>query len=110
MREIVWVHIGQTGIQIGQQFWELMMKEHGIGMDGKIEEGNGRGDPYVMFDEDEEGLFVPRALFMDTDYMTIEELMKTYLGQLLKPEQLIYGKEVANNFFKRTLYCRKRNN
>ena len=43
MSEIVWIHIGQTGIQIGQKFWELIMKEHGIGRDGRVEEkGSGK--------------------------------------------------------------------
>ena len=96
MSEIIWVHIGQTGIQIGLQFWDLIMAEHGVGYDGHLQYP--KGNPHVMFDEDENGLFIPRAVFIDTDDIAIEEAMKSDLGQLMKPDQFVYGKEPANNF------------
>jgi Tubulin/FtsZ family, GTPase domain len=34
MREIISIHIGQAGIQVGNSCWELYCLEHGIQPDG----------------------------------------------------------------------------
>jgi tubulin alpha len=34
MREIISIHIGQAGIQVGNACWELYCLEHGIQPDG----------------------------------------------------------------------------
>lgn len=39
MREIISIHIGQAGIQLGNACWELFCIEHGIQPDGRILEG-----------------------------------------------------------------------
>lgn len=36
MREIISVHIGQAGIQVGNSCWELYCLEHGIQPDGMM--------------------------------------------------------------------------
>ena len=36
MREIISLHVGQAGIQVGNSCWELYTLEHGIGNDGKL--------------------------------------------------------------------------
>ena len=72
MEEFVWLHIGQAGIQIGVQFWNRMMKEHAIGTDGKSTEDGLIGNVSSLFDENEKGQFIPRAVFVDTDSMAIE--------------------------------------
>ena len=79
------------------------MREHGIATDGKPSEHGLRGNVEQMFDENEDGQFIPRAVFVDTEDMPIEELMKTDLGQLIDLDQLIYGKESAA-FFSRGKY------
>ena len=98
MGEFIWMHFGQAGIQIGVQFWNRMMKEHAIGTDGKPTEFGPRGNVNSLFYESENGKFIPRALFIDTDSMAIEETMKTNIGQLLDVEQFINGKEAAVNY------------
>ena len=72
------------------------MAEHGVGYDGHLL--NAKGNPHVMFEEDDDGLFIPRAVFIDTDDIAIEEAMKSDLGQLMKPDQFVYGKEPAINY------------
>lgn len=37
MREIVSIHIGQAGIQVGNACWELYCLEHGIQNDGFLQ-------------------------------------------------------------------------
>lgn len=41
MREVISIHVGQAGIQIGNACWELYCLEHGISPDGSV---------YVPFD------------------------------------------------------------
>jgi tubulin alpha len=36
MREIISIHIGQAGIQVGNACWELYCLEHGIQQDGTM--------------------------------------------------------------------------
>ena len=36
MREVVSIHIGQAGIQVGNACWELYCLEHGIQPDGQV--------------------------------------------------------------------------
>lgn len=36
MREIISIHIGQAGIQVGNSCWELYCLEHGIQPDGQM--------------------------------------------------------------------------
>lgn len=36
MREIISIHIGQAGIQVGNACWELYCLEHGIHPDGMM--------------------------------------------------------------------------
>ncbi|KAH0467628.1 hypothetical protein IEQ34_002661 [Dendrobium chrysotoxum] len=43
MREIISIHIGQAGIQVGNSCWELYCLEHGIQPDGMMPRGLGFG-------------------------------------------------------------------
>ena len=76
------------------------MKEHAIGTDGRPIEDKPRGNVSSLFDENEKGQFIPRAIFVDTDSMVIEEAMKTDVGQLLESDQFIYGKEPAITYWR----------
>lgn len=40
MREVISLHIGQAGVQIGNACWELYCIEHGISPDGKKSDDN----------------------------------------------------------------------
>ncbi len=39
MREVISIHIGQAGIQVGNACWELYCLEHGIQPDGQVSPG-----------------------------------------------------------------------
>jgi len=39
MREVISIHIGQAGIQVGNACWELYCLEHGIQPDGQVSRG-----------------------------------------------------------------------
>ena len=37
VREIIQIQVGQCGLEIGEEFWQRIKKEHEIAIDGTIE-------------------------------------------------------------------------
>ncbi|KAK9068568.1 hypothetical protein SSX86_012683 [Deinandra increscens subsp. villosa] len=113
MREIVSIHIGQAGIQVGNSCWELFCLEHGIQPDGFMASGNSQGtgggdDSFnTFFSGTSSGKNVPRAVFVDLEPTVIDEIRSGTYKQLFHPEQLISGKEDAANNFARGHYTDK---
>jgi tubulin alpha len=107
MREVISVHVGQAGIQIGNACWELYTLEHGLGTDGRIK------DPVVdgqhighstFFTETGSGKYVPRALYVDLEPGVINEVKSGPMRSLFHPESMISGKEDAANNYARGHY------
>ena len=75
MREIVSVHIGQAGIQLGSDCWELFCLEHGINAEGYKMDKNDQNQNYrTFFNESNSGKLVPRAVFVDLEPTVINQL------------------------------------
>ncbi|RAW39985.1 Tubulin alpha-2 chain [Phytophthora cactorum] len=73
MREILSIHLGQGGIQVGNACWELYCLEHGIQPDGQIpSDSSAMGDDSfsTFFSETGSGKHVPRAVFVDLEPTT----------------------------------------
>eukprot|EP00917_Polyrhabdina_sp_WS-2016_P026532 GHVP01056946.1.p1 GENE.GHVP01056946.1~~GHVP01056946.1.p1 ORF type:complete len:152 (+),score=20.34 GHVP01056946.1:44-499(+) len=107
MREVISIHVGQAGIQIGNACWELFCLEHGIGPDGLAPEGVGppSDDAYnTFFSETGAGKHVPRCVYLDLEPTVVDEVRSGAYKQLFHPEQLINGKEDAANNFARGHY------
>lgn len=111
MREVISVHIGQAGIQIGNSCWELYCLEHGIQPDGKMDvPGDSRSGSKsdasfsTFFNETESGKHVPRALFVDLEPTVIDQVRTSEYRYLFHPEELISGKEDAANNYARGHY------
>ncbi|KVI00231.1 Alpha tubulin [Cynara cardunculus var. scolymus] len=108
MREIISIHIGQAGIQVGNSCWELYCLEHGIQPDGMMPSDTTPGvadDAFnTFFSETGAGKHVPRAIFVDLEPTVIDEVRTGTYRQLFHPEQLISGKEDAANNFARGHY------
>jgi tubulin alpha len=105
MREIVCIHIGQGGIQLGNACWELFCLEHNIGPDGQAlqgEEFDGSSDTF--FSETGAGKLVPRSVMVDLEPSVIDEVRAGVYRQLFHPENLVSGKEDAANNFARGYY------
>lgn len=99
-REIVSLHIGQAGNQIGFANWELLCAEHGIGRDGKLNESKEDSDRCFssFFTESHIGKFVPRGLFIDLEPTVIGDYniqLYTCLPILLR--------SIAKGFIQRAL-------
>ncbi|KAB2005364.1 hypothetical protein ERO13_D11G245300v2 [Gossypium hirsutum] len=108
MREVISIHIGQAGIQVGNACWELYCLEHGIEPDGMMPGDTSVGachDAFnTFFSETGSGKHVPRAIFVDLEPTVIDEVRSGAFRQLFHPEQLISGKEDAANNFARGHY------
>ncbi len=108
MREVISIHIGQAGVQVGNACWELYCLEHGIQPDGAMPSDKTIGvedDAYnTFFSETGAGKHVPRAVFLDLEPSFVDEVRTGTYRQLFHPEQLISGKEDAANNYARGHY------
>uniref|UniRef100_A0A915BXZ7 Tubulin alpha chain n=2 Tax=Parascaris univalens TaxID=6257 RepID=A0A915BXZ7_PARUN len=108
MREVISIHIGQAGVQIGNACWELYCLEHGIQPDGQMPSdksvGGGDDSYTTFFSETGSGRHVPRAVMIDLEPTVIDEIRTGTYRSLFHPEQLITGKEDAANNYARGHY------
>ncbi|MCP9258778.1 Tubulin alpha-1 chain [Dirofilaria immitis] len=106
-REVISIHIGQAGVQIGNSAWELFCLEHGIQPDGKMPFRNTRhaDDSFsTFFSETGTGYHVPRAILIDLEPSVIDEIRTGPYKRLFHPEQLVTGTEDAANNYARGHY------
>src|SRR3989338_10358285 len=101
MREVISLHIGQAGIQVGNACWELFCLEHGISPDG-VYSGERKATSQTngfstFFSETQTGSFVPRCVYVDLEPSVIDEVRSGKYSKLFHPDQLLSGKEDAAN-------------
>jgi tubulin alpha len=108
MREIISLHIGQAGIQVGTGCWELFTVEHGITPEGLMPSDKTVGkedDAFnTFFSETQAGQHVPRAIFVDLEPGVIDAIKSGPYRKLFHPEQMLNGKEDAANNYARGHY------
>nr|AAP80599.1 putative alpha-tubulin [Oikopleura dioica] len=107
MREVISIHVGQAGVQMGNACWELYCLEHGIKPDGTMSEDSvsQKDDSFsTFFHSTGAGKHVPRAVMVDLEPSVIDAVRKSEYAKLYHPEQLISGKEDAANNYARGHY------
>jgi tubulin alpha len=119
MREVLSIHIGQAGVQIGNSCWELYCLEHGLNQEGlKVSDGvlaevaeenlsevKRRDDSFgTFFSDTDSGKYVPRAVYVDLEPTVIDEVRSGPYRKLFHPGQMISGKEDAANNYARGHY------
>ena len=107
MREVISLHIGQAGVQIGNACWELYCLEHGIKLDGLLHKDvslREESSSSTFFSNTRAGKYVPRAVFADLEPTVVDEVRTGHYRKLFHPEQLITGKEDAANNYARGHY------
>ncbi|CAD6505534.1 BgTH12-01024 [Blumeria graminis f. sp. triticale] len=106
--EILHVHIGQAGTQLGNSAWELYLLEHGLTKEGRInpdqQELYDSSSLDTIFSESSSGKHVPRCIFVDLDPSPIDEIRTGDFKQLFHPDLLVSGKEDAANNYARGHY------
>ncbi|BES93372.1 unnamed protein product [Nesidiocoris tenuis] len=120
MREVLSIHIGQAGVQMGNCCWELYCLEHGLDEKGNLLDpteishskmrisdisstiGDTTGIPdgfSSFFSETVIGAYTPRSIFVDMDPTVIDEIRTGRYKMLHTPSNLISGQEdAANNY------------
>ncbi|KAJ9098201.1 Tubulin alpha-1A chain [Naganishia vaughanmartiniae] len=106
MREVISVHVGQAGVQIGNACWELYTLEHGLSADGRLEDTTIPGNDgfSTFFSETGAGKYVPRSLYVDLEPNVIDEVRNGKYRSLFHPEYMVTGKEDAANNYARGHY------
>lgn len=106
MREVISVHVGQGGVQIGNACWELYTLEHGLSPDGRIQDTpkSGENGLSTFFSETGTGKHVPRSIYVDLEPSVIEDVKVGPYRSLFRPETMITGKEDAANNYARGHY------
>ncbi|ORX94312.1 tubulin alpha-1 chain [Basidiobolus meristosporus CBS 931.73] len=104
MPEVISIHVGQAGVQIGNSCWELYCLEHGIQPDGFKNDAAVENSCNTFFSETGSGKYVPRTVFVDLEPTVVDEVRTGTYRDLFHPEFLITGKEDAANNYARGHY------
>ncbi|KAG9298340.1 hypothetical protein G9A89_002828 [Geosiphon pyriformis] len=106
MREIIHLQTGQCGNQIGQKFWETISAEHGLDPNGsyvgdsdlQLERIN------VYYTEAMGGKYVPRAILIDLEPVTMDSIRSSPYGGLFRPDNFVFGQSGAGNNWAKGYY------
>ena len=106
MREIIHIQVGQCGNQIGANFWQVILDEHGIDPSGfyrgksnlQLERVN------VCFNEANNCKYVPRAILADLESGSLDSVRSALFGQTFNPDNFVCGKSGAGNNFAKGFY------
>ncbi|CAH1153395.1 unnamed protein product [Phaedon cochleariae] len=106
MREVISIHVGQAGVQIGNACWELYCLEHNLDKEGYNVSKEVTSDTSfsTFFSETSCGKHLPRTVFVDLEPTVIDSVRLGEYKSLYHPEQLISGKEDAANNYARGHY------
>ena len=89
-REIVSVHVGQCGSQIGVSFWDALLNEFNISPDGSIHDSE-KGFDEVFFSASNEKQVLARSIFLDLEPRVLQSIQKGPFRQLFKSENYFTG-------------------
>jgi tubulin beta len=83
----------------GARFWETVSDEHGIERDGVY---RGNSDLQlervnVYYNEVGSNKYVPRAVLVDLEPGTMDSIRSGPLGNLFRPDNLVFGQSGAGN-------------
>lgn len=101
MREIIFVNIGQAGVNIGNEVLKELAFEKGFEGD---QSGINSDELSVLFREKEGGGFSSRTIFVDLDGECINSLKKCKSSTLIDSENFISSKEDSSNINTRGRY------
>ncbi len=95
-KEILTVHFGSFGDGVGRKMWQNLTIEHGISLEGVLDKenivsNNNGKDLETYFSEGKKGKYIPRAIFVDSDPSTIDEIKSFEFKDLFSEKSLING-------------------
>jgi tubulin beta len=99
VREIVNLSAGQCGNQMGEAFWGLVSKEHGLDTTGKYQGSHDHEleKISVFYKETNSGTYAPRSIHFDLEPGVIDKLRQGPLGKLFAPNNFVHAQSGAGN-------------
>ena len=92
MREILSIHVGQCGNQIGEMFWELALKEHGLDENGSLTKQVTPAEEKAMevfFHRLNDNKYTPRAVLIDLEPGVISRIEEGQMANLYDQSNII---------------------
>jgi tubulin alpha len=93
MKEVICINIGQSGIHVGNTFWEQITLEHDIQPDGTRLNTDDNDNISSFFSENDSGKLIPRCISVDLDNETFHGVNKSSYRELFQADSFIYGKD-----------------
>ena len=97
MREIVNVHVGQCGNQIGYNFWEAACQEHSIQADLTLKVPEMAQYTQTYFEDIDNSRYVPRSVMVDLEPGVLNNIQTMAYGAVFNPENMISAQDGAGN-------------
>lgn len=99
MNEIICIHVGQCGNQIGTKFWEVISDEHGIDPTGSYHGDSDLQLEYinVFYNQEADGKYVSRAILVDLDPHTMDAVRSAPFGKIFRPDNFVSGQSGTDN-------------
>lgn len=110
MREIINIHVGFCGNQLGSEFWQASSIEHGIQPNGSYQGSSNEQLKRIeaFFDETKGGKYVPRSIFVDLEPGSIDMIKSGPYGQIFNLDNFISGKSGSSNNWAKGYYSEGR--
>ena len=112
-KEIISLHVGQAGIQMGNAAWEHFCLEHGIEPDGsetptnppsQLTENQRREVHDPLFEAHGSIKYNPRALMIDSEPSAVDAVRVGHYRQLVHPNTLISCQQDSGSNYARVFY------
>lgn len=104
MKEIVSIHVGQCGNQMGYDFWEGVCQEHGIQPDMTCNNEDMTQYNNTYFDEIDQNRWVPRAVLVDLEPGVHNNIANLPYGAIFNPDYIYHDQPGAGNLFASGFY------
>lgn len=104
MKEIISVHVGQCGNQMGYDFWEGVCQEHGIQPDLTSTDPELSQFNNTYFEEIDQERWVPRAVLVDLEPGVHNSILNSPYGSIFNPDLMYHDQSGAGNNFASGFY------
>ncbi|CAI5959887.1 unnamed protein product [Closterium sp. NIES-64] len=101
--EIVTLQVGQCGNQVASEFWRQLCLEHGIGLDGNLQDFATQGDDRkdVFFYQADDQHYIPRSVLLDLEPRVVKGIQAGEFRALFNAENVYvaeHGGGAGNNW------------
>ena len=103
MSSLIFVHVGQAGVQIANTLWELLSKQYGLCPDGSVRDPElyASSNHQSIFEEGKNGNHEAKATLIDFEPSVIDEVAKSSTGPLFSPGNLLKSGEDSSDIYTR---------